>query len=174
MPKGNSDFVSLIFQQYGRDLLNFLGARLRAHDVEDVAQKAYLQLLQHPDPAAIENPKAYLFRTASNLMLNHVRYQKVRSDHIEAGADPDAIVSFEPAPETALDDTRQLDRLREVLAELPALCRHAFLLHRIDGLTHAEIACRLGVSQKSVERYIIKAFDLCYSRLGRTKPEKKG
>lgn len=74
-----------------------------------------------------------------------------------------------PSPETAAEDGQQLDRLRAVLAGLPPLCRHAFLLNRLDGLTHAEIATRLGISQKTVERYIIKAFDTCYTGLGRSK-----
>ena len=174
MPKANTDFVSLLFRECSRDLLGYLRLRLQSQEAEDIAQKAYLKLLQHPNPAEIQNPRAYLFRTAANLMLNHVRHQKLRSDLIEAGADPDTVVSSTPPQEKALEDKRQLDRLREVLAELPPLCRHAFLLHRIDGLTHAEIARRLGVSQKSVERYIIKAFDLCYCRLGRPKPNAKG
>ncbi len=167
MPKINGDFVGEIFRQYGRDLLGFLRARVNSGDVEDIAQKAYLQLLQHPDPAEIQNPKAYLFRTANNLMLNHVRHQRVRSDHVEINVDPDAVMSSLPLPDAALEGMRELDRLRVVLSELPPLCRHAFLLHRIDGLTHAQIARHLGISQKTVERYIIRAFDLCYSRLGR-------
>jgi RNA polymerase sigma-70 factor (ECF subfamily) len=173
MSKVNSDFVGLLFQQYGRDLLGFLRARLRGSDAEDIAQKAYLQLLQHPDPGTIQNARAYLFRTANNLMLNHVRHQRVRGDHVEFDADPDAVSSPLPLPDAELESARELQQLREVLAELPPLCRHAFLLHRLDGLTHAQIARRLGVSPRTVERYIIRAFDLCYSRLGRRR-EKSG
>lgn len=173
MSKLNSDFVGSLFRQYGRDLLGFLRARLKGGDAEDIAQKAYLQLLQHPDPAAIQNARAYLFRTANNLMLNHVRHQRVRSDHIEFDIDPDDASSQAPLPEAALEGARELQRLREVLSELSPLCRHAFLLHRLDGLTHAQVASRLGISQKTVERYIIRAFELCYSRLGRSR-EKSG
>jgi RNA polymerase sigma-70 factor (ECF subfamily) len=158
-----------LFDQYGSDLLGFVGARLKSHEAEDVVQKTYMQLLQHPNPADIQNPKAYLYKTAINLALNHLRYQRVRSAHLQSDTDPDTLASHTPSPEVSTEDCQQLDRLHSVLAELPPLCRHAFLLNRIDGLTHAEISGRLKISQKTVERYIIRAFDTCYSRLGRTK-----
>ena len=169
MSKPIHELVGLWFAQHGPDLVIFIKNRLKTHDAEDVVQNAYLQLLQHPSPDEIRNPKAYLYKTAINCGLNHVRHQRVRSDHLQPDLDPDVLSSPTPCPETAVSDGQQLDRLRTVLAELPSLCRHAFLLNRVDGLTHGEIATRLGISQKTVERYIIKAFDTCYSRLGRSK-----
>lgn len=169
MSKPTNELVSLLFARHGHDLLGFVSNRLKTQEAEDVVQNTYLQLLQHPHPDEIRNPRAYLYKTAVNLGLNHIRHQKVRSDHLQPDLDPDSVCSSVPSPETAAEDGQQLDRLRAVLAGLPPLCRHAFLLNRLDGLTHAEIATRLGISQKTVERYIIKAFDTCYTGLGRSK-----
>lgn len=167
MSKLTHELVTLLFARHGSDLLGFVSTRMKSQEAEDVVQKTYLQLLQHPNSDEIRNPKAYLYKTAINLALNHLRHQRVRSDHLQPDTDPDSVTSPAPCPATATEDGQQLDQLRAVLAELPPLCRHAFLLNRLDGLTHAEIAVRLGISQKTVERYIIKVFDACYTRFGR-------
>ena len=166
MSKPSEELVASLFNRHGGELLGFVSTRLQRQEAEDVVQKTYLQLLQHPNPDEIRNPKAYLFRTAINLALNHVRHQRVRSDHLQPDTDLDNLASPTPSPEVVTESSQQLAHLHAVLAELPLLCRHAFLLNRVDGLTHAEIASRLGISLKTVERYIIKAFDTCYSRLG--------
>ena len=67
-------------------------------------------------------------------------------------------------------DPRQYDPrriVREALADLPGPWRDAFLLSRVDGLTRAEIAARLGVSVKTVERNIARALGHCLSRVER-------
>lgn len=51
----------------------------------------------------------------------------------------------------------ELRRLRASLCELPQLCREAYLLNRIEELSHAEIAERLGVSARTVDRYMARA-----------------
>jgi RNA polymerase sigma-70 factor (ECF subfamily) len=67
--------------------------------------------------------------------------------------------------ETRLDSESRFERISAELDELPELCRHALLLNKLDGLTHAEIASRLGLSKKTVQRYILKALEHCADRL---------
>jgi RNA polymerase sigma-70 factor (ECF subfamily) len=159
------EFVASLFRQYGHELFGFLSARLRSHEAEDVAQKTYLQLLQHPDPGLIENPRAYLFKTASNMLVDHVRRQKVHSGRLSPDVELESVVSPFPDPEAVADSDLQLQRFRAALASLPAECRTVFLLNRIDGLTHEEIAQRLGISKRTVARYIIRALDRCQRRM---------
>ena len=64
-------------------------------------------------------------------------------------------------PETQADAKGRLERLAAALAQLPPQCQQAFLLNRLEGLTHAEIAARLGVSTKTVQRNIERALQLC-------------
>lgn len=165
MSKDVREFVASLFEQYGRELSGFLSARLRPHEAEDVAQKTYLRLLQHPDPGMISNPHAYLFKTASNMLIDHVRRQHVHTGRLNPAAVLEDLVSSWPEPDAAVDDIMRIKRFREALQSLPPVCRAAFILHRIDGLTHAEIAERLGISRKTVERHIVKALERCHRRL---------
>lgn len=167
MSASSNEFVGLLFRKHGRDLLGFLRRRLRAQEVEDVAQRTYLQLLQHPNPDEIRDPRAYLFRTASNVAIDYIRERHVRTRDVEPDAELEAVVSPAPNPEAIVDGELSLRQFLAVLDGLPPACQHAFLLNRVDGLTHAQIAQRLGVSKKTVERYIIKAFQKCLDELDR-------
>ncbi len=160
-----SEFVGSLFKKHGRDLLGFLRTRLRPQEVEDVAQRTYLQLLQHPNPDEIRDPQAYLFRTASNMAIDYLRERHVRTRDVEPDAEMEAMVSSAPDIEACVDGALILRQFLAVLDELPPLCQHAFLLNRVDGLTHAQIAQKLGISKKTVERYIIKAFQKCLDEL---------
>ncbi len=167
MAKCSNEFVSALFEQYGRDLSGFLSRRLESQEIEDVTQKTYLQLLEHPNPGEIRNPHAYLFKTASNLAVDHLRRRRVHTDRISPGVEAEALASTGPEPDAAVDASRQIANFREILAGLPPLCRTVFLLNRIDGLSHAEISQRVGISKKSVERYIVKALERFHRRLNR-------
>ncbi len=165
MPDRQNEFVARLFKLYGQDLFRFLRNRLRGPDVEDVAQETYVHLLQSAQADVIQNPRAFLFKTASNLIVDRARYRKVRERYAETHEDPDAGISRLPEPEDAAHFECQFERFQEVLNELSPLCRHAFLLNLVDGLSNAEIAERLDVSKRTVERYMIKAIDHCYRRL---------
>ncbi|MCC6207836.1 MAG: sigma-70 family RNA polymerase sigma factor [Gammaproteobacteria bacterium] len=160
-----NDFVSGLIEQHGWNLVRFLSARLRRQDAEDVAQQTYLHLLQHPAPGEISNPAAYLYRTAANLAIDALRRENTRLRFTETEADPDTLATSMPSPESALDSNTRLRRFNAVIEELPELCRHAFILNKLDGLTHSEIAEQLGLSKKTVQRYILKAIEHCATRL---------
>lgn len=168
MSDSSRDFVGLLFRRHGRALLGFLRTRLRAQEVEEVAQRTYVQLLQHPNPAEIRDPEAYLFRTASNTAVDYLRERHVRTRDVVADADLDSLACPTPQPEAVVDGELSLKRFLAVLDELPPACRDAFLLNRVDGLTHAEIARRLGVSKKTVERYLVRAIQKCLEELDRS------
>jgi RNA polymerase sigma-70 factor (ECF subfamily) len=169
----SNESLSQLFQQCRPELQGFLSHRLGRQDADDIVQETYLRLLQYPALDTIQNLRAFLFKTASNLVIDRVREQRTRFERVQEGADVDLLSSFAPTPEAAAEGAIELGRFRAVLAELPPVYRHAFLLNRVDGLTHTEIAKRLGISKKSVERYIEKAFDHCCSRLGRVHASSK-
>jgi RNA polymerase sigma-70 factor (ECF subfamily) len=170
MPKHTNEFVSNLFQLYGHDLFGYLSRRLEHQEVEDVTQKTYLRLLEHPNPGEIQNPHAYLFKTASNLAIDHLRRRRIRVERFASDPETETFSSSDPPPDQAADAARQVQRFREILADLPPVCRSVFLLNRIDGLTHVEIAQRVGISKKSVERHILKALAKFHRRL-RLEPE---
>lgn len=165
MQTHNATLVMELFTRYSGQLQNFLSGRINRHDVEDVAQKTYLQLLQHPNPDEIQNPQAYLFRTASNLAIDSIRRDKTRSKFSDNEINTDDISSAAPSMETIIDSRLKFNKFLSTLEELPVPCRHAFILNRLDGLTHSEVAEQMGISKKTVQRYILKAIEHCEKHL---------
>ncbi|MFI8982909.1 RNA polymerase sigma factor [Ectopseudomonas khazarica] len=150
------------FQTHYEDLLRFLSRRLGdSQRAADVAQDTWLRLADHPDEQRVENPRAYLFRVAGNLAIDNLRRDNrlaelhVEEDVLDELSDPLA------APEKHLLARESLVQLDAALAQLPAKAREALLLNRLDGLTHAQIARRLGVSESMVGKYLAQAMRHC-------------
>jgi RNA polymerase sigma-70 factor (ECF subfamily) len=145
------------------DLVRFLGARLPRADVDDVAQECYLRLQRCEHLLAVRDPKAFLFRIAVNLLTDRARQHARRQRdlkrlgvavHFEDAED-------EPCTDAALEDALAAEQawrsIAAALERLPAKCRRALLMQRIDGLSHEEIAAALCVSKSMVEKYIARA-----------------
>lgn len=115
------------------------------------------RLWEYREAEVIRNPYAFLLHTADHLAIDRYRRRVIRERHTHVTT-LDAIVDREAAtPERAFEAERTLARFRELLAGLPPLRRHAFVLYRIEGLSHAEVAARLGISVRSSERYVRQA-----------------
>jgi RNA polymerase sigma-70 factor (ECF subfamily) len=56
-----------------------------------------------------------------------------------------------------LIDIESLDCILAALEQLPPRTRHAFVLHRFENMTYAEIALRMGVTRSGVEKLIMRA-----------------
>lgn len=58
-------------------------------------------------------------------------------------------------------ETSSADRMVAVVKSLPRRRREAFLMHRFGGLSHAQIAVRMGTSRQSVEHHLRMALQAC-------------
>lgn len=155
--------VAVHYQELVRRLTRRLGS---PHAAADVAQETYLRLEGLGTVPDVRNGRAFLFRVADNLAIDHQRGQATRGRYFTAIDDVDHRASDEPDPETALLHKQRLRRLAQAVAELPPKCREVFLLHKLDGLTYGEIAARLGISRSAVEKHMIKALAHCRDRVG--------
>lgn len=149
-------FLDFLFHQHGKELLAFAQQRSGNETAEDLVQEVYARLLQHPDPESIENPRAFLYQTTANLGVDLLRKQRVRERVLNQDAEVETelarIADPRQSPEDQLSRHQELDRLNECLLELPELTRYAFVLHRLEGLSHQEAALRLGITVRSSER----------------------
>jgi RNA polymerase sigma factor (sigma-70 family) len=155
------------------DLVRYFTARLRsATAAEDLIQDLYLRVasLDLADP--VENTSAYLYRLASNLMLDRLRSERrsvardaswLQSRRVEVGGES---IADEPSPEQAVYARQRLSLTARAIAELPPKTRRAFELHKLQGLTQEETAQTLGVSRKTVEKQISTALQRLMSKLG--------
>jgi len=161
--------LDTLFRRHVGEVLSLAKRRVGAQEAEDVVQEAFLRILHHTDLSAVEDPRAYLYRVTARTAIDHGMHLKKQANALEPEVDPDAQHSPIPGPEAAALAASELRGYLAALDELPAIYRHVFLLHRLDGLPHAEIAQALGLSQRTVERYVAKALAHCAKRIGRAR-----
>jgi RNA polymerase sigma-70 factor (ECF subfamily) len=137
----------------------FARRRARWLDSEDVVQEAFLRALEDGAIATAESPQTYFNRIVSNLIIDEHRKARVRSRYSDDEADH---LQVEDSGETeaSVQSRLELRQLCELLTLLPPRCRSAFSLYYIDGLNHCEISVRLGVTVRTVDRYLnrVRAF----------------
>lgn len=151
------------FQEHYDDLLKFLTRRMNDRQrAADVAQDTYLKLLKVEQQALeVQNDRGFIFRVAGNLAIDTLRReQRLAANLVEAPEHGEA-VDPAPAPEAVLLAKERLEVLDQALQQLSDNARQALLLNRLEGLTQAQIAVRLGVSESMVAKYIGQALRHC-------------
>ncbi|MEQ1810976.1 MAG: sigma-70 family RNA polymerase sigma factor [Terricaulis sp.] len=127
---------------------------------EDVVQTAFAKMLE-VDVSEVEDPRAYLARLTRNLAVDEVRRQEsapvrfVSADAFEAKA------AGELTPEEMLIEGERYAHMMGAVLALPEKERMALLWFKLKGLSHQEIAGRLGVPQHNVPRYLSRALEKC-------------
>ena len=157
--------------RYYRELLNFLSRAVNdRHAAADLAQESYLRVLAlQQSGQQVAEPRALLYRTARNLVIDRHRRSAVRGQPTETDLDDHAGLDIvdtlaAPAanePETAAMSAQAVEAMLAVIGQLPLRCREAFILHKFDGLPQAEVARQMGISVTMVERHIKLAMQAC-------------
>lgn len=123
-------------------------------NIEDLLHDIYVQVYQAAREHLPENPKAFVFTTARNLLISRVRRHNIVP--IEAVADLDALGVAIDAPdqERSTIAREELRRLQSAMDQLPPKYRDVVVMRRLDGLSRSEIAVRLGLSEETVTTYL--------------------
>jgi RNA polymerase sigma factor (sigma-70 family) len=149
------------------DLLHFFTGRIKCPEAAaDLAQETFLRFHHFIQSTPPNNARALAFSIAVNLATDYQRKMKVRQKiMLDGELEPyrlaDAQIAADTGPERIVMAQQQLQRVYAALEELPLDCRSAFIMQSIDGLTHTQIASRLGVSQVKVYRLLLKAMSHC-------------
>ena len=155
------------------ELRGWLRRRLRAfgdNDVDDLVQEAFARIWA-ADLAAIRNGRAYLYATVRHLLAEYARRSRIVPIELLGEIDSLNLISEEPGPERRVGARQELDRLRAIVAALPEQCRRVFELRKFDGLSHREVAARMGLSEKTVENHLTRALARIGETLARLTPE---
>jgi RNA polymerase sigma-70 factor (ECF subfamily) len=138
-----------IFDEYYRPLKNFLYYKLTDKDLaEDITQEVFIRAWDKRDTILLESVKSYLYKIANNLAINHFNSAKTRFElKLE---DHDSTVS--ESPHYVMEKDEFAAKLNRALDNLPESQRVVFLMNRIDDLTYREIAERMEISVKAVEK----------------------
>lgn len=127
-------------------------------DPEDIAQQAFIKMSAFG--ATIDNIRSFLRRTARNLVIDHHR-ATVRASRLLADMSIADGSTADFSPEDVLSSKQELAAVNGAIATLPPKERVAFLMHRVDGSSFADIAAYLGVSQSGARHLVKSAMERC-------------
>ena len=143
-----------IFDKYYDNIRNFLYYRSgNIETAEDLVQDVFLRLWENREKIREESVGGYLYTIAANLIKNHYRRNEISYHFINSLTQKNNSES----PEFLMEMQEFDHRLQQTLAAMPEKSRDVFLMNRIDGLTYGEIADRLQLSIKAVEKRMHKA-----------------
>lgn len=159
------------FREYLPDLHAYLVRRLhRGSDVPDLTMEIYERILRNRRPDEILNPRAYVFRIASNV-AREARGIEARSIVAFDSERAESFAQHAPAADDVTDRVghdQELQKLEQAIAQLPEMHQAVVLLALRDGLSHKEVAARTGLSVGSVGVYVCEARARLRSTLGRS------
>ncbi len=156
------DVFSIIYNKYSKDLYNYLYYKYgESFGPNDKMQDAFIKLLDNCKNVTPAKAKGFLFSVAKNMMLNEIKHQKVVLRHREVK--PKEYTN--ESPEFIIEQKEFLQKYQKALGALTEDQRVAFLLNKVEGKKHAEIAEMLGVTRKAVENRIYTAYNKLKSQI---------
>jgi len=150
--------LAALVTEYEPALKRFFMRRLSGHhEVEDLVQDVFARLSRLDDLAAIENPQAFIFQIAQNLLRDRGRKAKNRytQSHVPFDDVQHSVEGF--STERVVIGRQSIDQVRQTILKLPKKTGEVFILSRFDGLTYREIAQTLRMSVSSVEKHMMSA-----------------
>jgi len=155
--------IERLFREHNEALIRFLITRLRSsQEAHEVAQEAYVRLLSLHEPGAVSYLRAFLYKTAANLATDRLRREDI---HDRATKLP-LFHEFADAlsPERQVAGVQEIQRLERLLDHLPPKCRQAFVLNRFYGMDFPTVARKMGLKERMVRTYVVRALLYCRSR----------
>jgi RNA polymerase sigma factor (sigma-70 family) len=142
------------FLDHYHELIGTWTRKLRSRQqAEDLTHDAFVRVLENPREQ-VEQPRAYLHQTARNIAVDGFRRED-RRQALELEAF-DEVSSTSDDPEAYVHALELADSVERALAELPLNCRRVFIWQKLEGLSQAEIAERMGLTKNMVEKYMIR------------------
>lgn len=143
-----------------KQLFLFFRRRVGCDEASDLTQEAFTRMLRTGAFERVENPRAYLFRAARNLVIERARQGKRKGTGLfsfdeerDAPAGPEQTLAMEAS------DLRR--GLRRALLAMPHRTRRIFLMHRLRRQTYREIAEEIGIREQGVEYHMMRAISRC-------------
>lgn len=154
MRDGDSGALGVLYIRYASSVSDFAYRFIRVReDVDDLTHNVFYKLWQHRDHLGdVDSFKAYLFMMTRNMIFKFFRHQQVVTDYAEQ--EKDRMEKEISDGETIVTTADLLEMINLMISRMPELQRKAFCMSRYDNMTYAEIAEQLGVSSKTVQRYV--------------------
>lgn len=123
-------------------------------DIEDVIQETYTRMLSVSSLETIRYPKQYALLTAKSVIVDHIRHSRVVSIALSGSLDTLEVPSPDVSAEQRVVFQQEVQAVNQALQRLPKMWRDVLVLRRIEGLSQKEVAGKLGISERTVEKYL--------------------
>lgn len=120
----------------------------------EVVHDVCVQLLEKQEKEGVRTPLALLRKITHDNAVSRYRGERRRQRWIVAVPELPEVEAQIPGPERQVDASQTLDRLVRAIEGLPPRCQMVFIMHKIHELPQAEVAERLGISLKTVEKHL--------------------
>ncbi len=137
----------------------------RREEAHDLRQDIYARVYEAAGKALPAQPKAFLFATARNLLADRARRARVVSIEPMGDFEPSHVLVDDVSPERWCGGRQLLHRLADAFDGLPDRCREAVWLRRVEELPQKDVAMRMGISEKTVEKHLAKGMRLLADQL---------
>jgi len=158
-PAASPTIVGGLFKAQAKKVRNFLTFRLKsADDADDAAQDVFLKLWRHEKSGHLrEEATAYMFSAAYSAATDLERHRVRHQHEVLDDLDSERVAEDQPALEEQRHWRDALAHLVSELKLIPDAHRKAFVLHHFKGLSYTQIAKKMGVSTRTVERHMVQA-----------------
>lgn len=162
----------LLFKKLYPRLKIFAVKVIKDNDIaEDIIQEVFIKVWEKRKQIDAVNIEAFFFRVLRNQCITHIKQLKVIENlkcrvNILREAEEMYRIDFIRNEPYILIEKELEQEIEQTLNELPDKCREVFVMSRIDGLKNREIADKLKINIKNVERHISRALKTFRSRFG--------
>lgn len=132
-------------------------------EAEDVVQTAFTRYAEVT--STVENPRAFLYRSCSNIAIDQIRRRQVQLSYAQKVIDSEASRTEELGPEREVEGRQRLGIVSRALWAMPSKRRKLLIMHRFDGLSYAEIGRQVNLSESVVRKHISNALADCQKAL---------
>lgn len=127
----------------------------------DLTQESFMIYFREAKKQTIEHPRGFLFRVAKNLAFDHIKHRKVTENYRQTQEQALLPPSEFPSAEKLVSIDERLTAIKRILNELPLRTQQIFIMSKVYGMTYAEIARELDISDSAVEKHMTKALLHC-------------
>ncbi|ROQ17999.1 RNA polymerase sigma-70 factor (ECF subfamily) [Marinimicrobium koreense] len=159
----NKESLENVYLSIRKGLIRAVSRLVPPKEIEDIVQETYVRICAVKQTEQIRHPRSFLYRTARNLALDHLKRAETRvgvsmeDDSVNldwATDDVDQVYSQVSAKQ-------EFEQFCEAVRHLPLQCRRAFVLKKVYGYSQKEIAQNLNISENTVEKHIATGMSRC-------------
>jgi RNA polymerase sigma factor (sigma-70 family) len=157
----NKESLESVYLSIRNGLMRAVSRLVPPKEIEDIVQETYVRICAVEKTEQILHPRSFLYRTARNLALDHLKRAETRVSVSMEEDSLDLLVDDLDQVYSQVAATQEFERFCEAVRHLPLQCRRAFVLKKVYGYSQKEIAENLKISENTVEKHVAMGLSRC-------------